>query len=56
MKRTIVLNFRMFPFAEEVASGSRPKEGLSVSEYCRRAAWEDKLLNGLTEEQIEKLY
>jgi len=29
------------------------KSGLSISEYCRRAAFDDRIIERLTEDQIE---
>jgi len=52
MKRTYV-KFRCSLFEKKLLRIKAKKSGLSVSEYCRRAALGDKIIERLTEEQID---
>ncbi|MEL6975102.1 MAG: mobilization protein MbpA [Bacteroidota bacterium] len=52
MKREFV-QFRCSIFEKKLLKVKAKKSGLSVSEYCRRAAFDDRIIERLSEEQIE---
>ena len=52
MKRTYI-KFRCSLFEKKLLRIKAKKSGLSISEYCRRAAFGDKIIERLTEEQID---
>tara|TARA_R110000765_G_scaffold147906_2_gene250410 strand:- start:368 stop:727 length:360 start_codon:yes stop_codon:yes gene_type:complete len=52
MKRTYI-KFRCSLFEKKLLRIKAKKSGLSLSEYCRRAALGDKIIERLTEEQID---
>lgn len=52
MKRAYV-KFRCTVYEKKLLKVKARKSGLSLSEFCRRAAFEDKIVERLTEEQIE---
>ncbi|MEO0902852.1 MAG: mobilization protein MbpA, partial [Bacteroidota bacterium] len=45
--------FRCSIFEKKLLKVKAKKSGLSVSEYCRRAAFDDRIIERLSEEQIE---
>ena len=52
LKREFI-QFRCTVFEKKLLKVKARKSGLSLSEYCRRAAFEDQIIERLTEEQIE---
>ena len=52
MKREFV-QFRCSIFEKKLLKVKAKKSGLSVSEYCRRAAFDDRIIERLSEDQIE---
>jgi hypothetical protein len=52
MKREFV-QFRCSVYEKKLLKVKAKKSGLSVSEYCRRAAFDDRIIERLTEDQIE---
>jgi len=52
MKRAYV-KFRCSVYEKKLLRVKARKSGLSLSEFCRRAAFEDRIIERLTEEQIE---
>ncbi|HMB63890.1 MAG TPA: mobilization protein MbpA [Eudoraea sp.] len=52
MKRQFV-QFRCTVFEKKLLKVKARKSGLTISEYCRRAAFDDRIIERLTEEQIE---
>jgi hypothetical protein len=52
LKREFV-QFRCTVYEKKLLKVKARKSGLSLSEFCRRAAFEDQIIERLTEEQIE---
>ena len=52
MKREFV-QFRCSVYEKKLLRVKARKSGLSISEYCRRAAFEDRISERLSEDQIE---
>lgn len=52
MKKEFV-QFRCSIYEKKLLKVKADKSGLSISEYCRRAAFDDRIIERLTEEQIE---
>lgn len=52
MKREFV-QFRCSIYEKKLLKVKADKSGLSISEYCRRAAFDDRIIERLTKEQIE---
>ncbi|MGB5819697.1 MAG: mobilization protein MbpA [Saonia sp.] len=52
MKKEFV-QFRCSIYEKKLLKVKAKKSGLSISEYCRRAAFEDRIVERLSEEQIE---
>lgn len=52
MKREFV-QFRCSVYEKKLLNVKAKKSGLSISEYCRRAAFDDRIIERLTEDQIE---
>lgn len=52
MKREFV-QFRCSVYEKKLLRVKAKKSGLSISEYCRRAAFDDRIIERLSEEQIE---
>ena len=52
MKREFV-QFRCSVFEKKLLKVRAKKSGLSISEYCRRAAFDDRIIERLSEDQIE---
>ena len=52
MKREFV-QFRCSVYEKKLLKVKDKKSGLSISEYCRRAAFDDRIIERLTEDQIE---
>jgi len=52
MKREFV-QFRCSVYEKKLLKIKARKSGLSLSEYCRRAAFEDRIIERLSEDQIE---
>ena len=48
-----VVRFRCTTYEQKLLKVKARKTGLSLSEYCRRATFDDKIVERLTEEQIE---
>ena len=52
MKREFV-QFRCSVFEKKLLKVKAKKSGLSISEYCRRAAFNERIIERLSENQIE---
>jgi len=52
MKREFV-QFRCSVYEKKLLKVKAKKSGLSISEYCRRAAFDERIIERLTEDQIE---
>jgi hypothetical protein len=52
MKRQFV-QFRCTVFEKKLLKVKARKSGLTISEYCRRAAFDDRIIERLSEEQID---
>jgi len=52
VKREFV-QFRCSIYEKKLLKVKADKSGLSISEYCRRAAFDDRIIERLTKEQIE---
>lgn len=52
MKKEFV-QFRCSIYEKKLLRVKAKKSGLSISEYCRRAAFNDRIVERLSEEQIE---
>lgn len=52
MKKEFV-QFRCSIYEKKLLRVKADKSGLSISEYCRRAAFDDRIIERLTKEQIE---
>ena len=52
MKREFI-QFRCSVYEKKLLKIKARKSGLSLSEYCRRAAFEDRIIERLSEDQIE---
>lgn len=52
MKREFV-QFRCSVFEKKLLKVKAKKSGLSISEYCRRAAFDDRIIERLSKDQIE---
>ncbi|MBG47679.1 MAG: hypothetical protein CML05_05245 [Pseudozobellia sp.] len=52
MKKEFV-QFRCSVYEKKLLKVKARKSGLSISEYCRRAAFGDRIVERMTEEQIE---
>lgn len=52
MKEEFV-QFRCSIYEKKLLRVKADKSGLSISEYCRRAAFDDRIIERLTQEQIE---
>ena len=52
MKRQFV-QFRCTVFEKKLLKVKARKAGLSISEFCRRAAFDDRIIERLSEEQID---
>ncbi len=52
MKKEFV-QFRCSIYEKKLLKVKAQKSGLSISEYCRRAAFDDRIIERLTVEQIE---
>ena len=52
MKKEFV-QFRCSVYEKKLLKIKARKSGLSISEYCRRAAFEDRIVERMTDEQIE---
>ncbi|MGW9684874.1 mobilization protein MbpA [Flagellimonas sp. 2504JD1-5] len=46
------VRFRCTTYEQKLLKVKARKAGLSVSEYCRRAAFDDRIIERLTEDQI----
>ena len=46
------VQFRCSLYEKKLLRVKAKKSGLSISEYCRRAAFDDKIIERLTEDQI----
>jgi len=47
------VQFRCSIYEKKLLKVKAKKSGLSISEYCRRAAFDDRIVERLSEEQIE---
>jgi len=47
------VQFRCSIYEKKLLRVKADRSGLSISEYCRRAAFEDRIIERLTQEQIE---
>jgi len=47
------VQFRCSIYEKKLLRVKADKSGLSISEYCRRAAFDDRIIERLTKEQIE---
>jgi len=47
------VQFRCSIYEKKLLKVKADKSGLSISEYCRRAAFDDRIIERLTGEQIE---
>jgi len=47
------IQFRCSIYEKKLLRVKANKSGLSISEYCRRAAFDDRIIERLSEEQIE---
>ena len=52
MKKEFV-QFRCSVYEKKLLKVKARKSGLSISEYCRRAAFDDRIIERMTDEQIE---
>ncbi len=52
MKKEFI-QFRCSIYEKKLLRVKSDKSGLSISEYCRRAAFDDRIIERLTKEQIE---
>ena len=52
MKNEFV-QFRCSIYEKKLLRVKADRSGLSISEYCRRAAFDDRIIERLTQEQIE---
>ena len=52
MKKEFI-QFRCSIYEKKLLRVKANKSGLSISEYCRRAAFDDRIIERLSEEQIE---
>lgn len=52
MKKEFV-QFRCSIYEKKLLKVKADRSGLSISEYCRRAAFDDRIIERLTQEQIE---
>ncbi|WP_136465418.1 mobilization protein MbpA [Flagellimonas onchidii] len=52
MKREFV-QFRCSVYEKKLLKIKAKKSGLSISEYCRRSAFDDRIIERLSEDQIE---
>lgn len=52
MKKEFI-QFRCSIYEKKLLKVKAKKSGLSISEYCRRAAFDDRIVERLSEEQIE---
>jgi len=52
MKKEFV-QFRCSIYEKKLLKIKAKKSGLSISEYCRRTAFDDRIIERLTQEQIE---
>ena len=52
MKKEFV-QFRCSIYEKKLLRVKADRSGLSISEYCRRAAFDDRIIERLTKEQIE---
>ena len=52
MKKEFV-QFRCSIYEKKLLRVKADRSGLSISEYCRRAAFDDRIIERLTQEQIE---
>ncbi|ASO06411.1 mobilization protein MbpA [Arenibacter algicola] len=52
MKKEFV-QFRCSLYEKKLLRVKADRSGLSISEYCRRAAFDDRIIERLTQEQIE---
>lgn len=52
MKKEFV-QFRCSVYEKKLLKVKARKSGLSISEYCRRAAFDDRIVERMTDEQIE---
>ncbi len=48
-----VVRFRCSTYERNLLKLKARKSGLSLSEYCRRAAFDDRIIERLSEDQIE---
>lgn len=48
-----VVRFRCSTYERNLLKVKARKSGLSLSEYCRRAAFDDRIIERLTEDQID---
>ncbi len=47
------VQFRCSVYEKKLLKVKARKSGLSISEYCRRAAFDDRIIERMTDEQIE---
>tara|TARA_R110000868_G_scaffold14218_2_gene66165 strand:+ start:1486 stop:1782 length:297 start_codon:yes stop_codon:yes gene_type:complete len=47
------VQFRCSIYEKKLLRVKADRSGLSISEYCRRAAFDDRIIERLTQEQIE---
>lgn len=47
------MQFRCSIYEKKLLKVKADKSGLSISEYCRRAAFDDRIIERLTKEQID---
>ena len=52
MRRTSI-RFRCTVYEKKLLKVKARKSGLTLSEFCRRAAFEDRIVERLTEEQLQ---
>lgn len=52
MKKEFI-QFRCSIYEKKLLKVKAKKSGLSISEYCRRAAFDDRIVERLSQEQIE---
>lgn len=52
MKKEFI-QFRCSIYEKKLLRVKADRSGLSISEYCRRAAFDDRIIERLTQEQIE---
>ncbi|MEN8185954.1 MAG: mobilization protein MbpA [Bacteroidota bacterium] len=51
--KTYFIKFRCTLYEKKLLKIKAKRAGISLSEFCRRAAFEDRIIERLTEEQID---